>query len=89
MKGQDIINNASEVVTKIPSKGRDELALATHARLLEIHARALAAHCECLSMNAENMWAAITNGRSVYLQKDYLTMMTKWGLINEKYEPTI
>jgi hypothetical protein len=40
-------------------------------------------------MNAENMWAAIANATPAYLQGDYISIMVKWGIVDEKGKPTI
>jgi len=63
--------------------------LKLHTMTMNLHIRALACHCECLGMNAENMWAAIANSDPVYTDKHYYEAMNKWGLTNEKGEPTI
>jgi len=67
----------------------DRNLLERHIVSLSQHSRALAAHCECLAMNAENMWAAIVNESPRYLEKDYVKLMVKWGLIDEKGNPLI
>ena len=88
MKGKKIIDDATSA-WGTPGLDPNNLVLATHAKLLEIHARALACHCECLGMNAENCQAAMLGRGPVYSDDSYLVCMVKWGLINEKYEPTI
>ncbi|MBE3140246.1 MAG: hypothetical protein IMZ53_06655 [Thermoplasmata archaeon] len=89
MKGIDILNEASKALAQIPTELRNELSLATHARLLELHARVLACHCECLGMNAENAQRTILGQSMSYRDDSYLDCMKKWGLINEEGIPTI
>ena len=60
-----------------------------HNKLLEIHSRSLACHCECLGMNAENCIAACVDATPPYKDAHYYKTMQKWGLIDEKGEPTI
>ena len=56
-----------------------------------IHSRALAAHCECLGMTARNDYLLSLNEEYVlpYQNEDFIKVMQKWGLINEKGEPLI
>jgi len=70
--------------------GNTELHLQfAHIQMLGLHARALACHCECLGMNAENSMAVCGNYPPPYNDAAYYSVMQKWGLINEKGEPTI
>ena len=52
--------------------------------MLQTPSKALACHCECLGMNAENMWAAISNQNPLYRSQDYYRIMEKWGLLDEE-----
>jgi len=63
--------------------------LRSHHKMLNLHARALACHCECLGMNAENSWAVCCNTTPPYNQSHYMEVLAKYGLVNEKGEPTI
>ena len=90
MKGKKIIENALVMMIKEDTvKGLDGINLSMHSQLLELHARALACHCECLGMNAENCQRAMLGQSPAYSDDSYLVCMTKWGLMNEKGEPTI
>jgi hypothetical protein len=91
MKGKEAIENAVQQMRDecYEEKYRTMVGTEAHIMLLEIHSRALACHCECLAMNAENMWAAIANATPPYTQKAYLSIMVKWGLVDEKGMPTI
>ena len=60
----------------------------TNEKLTELHIRAIACHCECLGMNAQNVWNVIANVEPTYNDGHYHQIMQKWGLMNEKGEPT-
>ena len=64
-------------------------ALKLHEQTMLLHMRALACHCECLGMNAENCFAVSLGKQPPYGDDSYLTVMKKWGLINEKGESEI
>lgn len=54
-----------------------------------LHVRALACHCECMGMNAENFSAVNAGGPDIpYSDAHYYQTMQKWGLIDDKGEPT-
>jgi len=89
MKGDEIINDALKMVFESNEENGFAIGQMCHSQLLEIHSRALAAHCECLGMNAENCSAASLNYKPPYNDDHYLTVMKKWGLINEKGEVII
>lgn len=88
MRGKEFIEKAAEQV-KSGDHATSVIVECTHTQLLELHARALACHCECLAMNAANCARACENLPMVYPDSDYYHVMRKWGLINEKGEPTI
>lgn len=70
----------------------DKVAQATfkvHEDMMRLHFRALACHCECLGMNAENCRAMCIGKVTPYDDDSYLATMRKWGLIDEKGNPTI
>lgn len=70
----------------------DEVSQATfkaHTYMLALHTKALACHCECLGMNAENSWAICRDFAPPYTDVHYSKVMQKWGLIDEKGEPTL
>jgi hypothetical protein len=76
-------------MNEIPFDMTARVALESHENIMCLHARALACHCECLGMNAENS-AAICAGEIVpYNDKRYGEAMEKWGLTDEKGNPTI
>ena len=52
--------------------------------ILNIHARALSCHCECLGMNALNMMQVINDKVPSYNDCDYVRVMKRYGLINDK-----
>lgn len=60
-----------------------------HEAVMGLHIKALACHCECLGMNAENSFACCANNPIPYGDDDYLTVMKKWGLINDKGKPIV
>ena len=90
MKGEEVIQSTS-ILMKICKSSEEEigLSISAHSKLLEIHSRSLACHCECLGMNAENS-AAVCAGEIIpYNDKRYSEAMEKWGLTDEKGNPTI
>lgn len=90
IKGRDIIDVTASKTLKAGSVAEMEVITAHgHMELLELHARAIACHCECLGMNAENCQRASLGQSMAYSDDSYLTCMNKWGLMNEKGEPTI
>jgi hypothetical protein len=92
MTGQEIIKATDEEIKAwgYEDSKISELRLDAHTRLLELHARALACHCECLGMNAENSHACCIGSQQIpYGDDSYLQVMKKWGIINEKGEPSI
>lgn len=56
--------------------------------MYNLHAHALTCHCECLGMNAENSVAVCENRVPPYRDADYFATVKKWGLTNDKGEPT-
>lgn len=56
---------------------------------IENHTRALAAHCECLATNVANMICVMQNAPAAYPDSHYYQVLQKWGLIDEKGEPTL
>jgi len=78
-------SSISEIVAKEIAKQREQGI----EKILNLHVRALACHCECLGMNAENAIAVCGNYTPPYNDADYYSVMQKWGLMNEKGEPTI
>jgi len=64
-------------------------ANAAHIKALQLHAKAMAAHCECMMLNSHNFAEVCKNGNEFYTDDAYLSVMRKWGLINEKGEPLI
>ena len=93
MKGQEIIDEFEDGIKKVSPDTINRiqvLAASAQMKMFDVHARATGALCECLGMNADNMIAAIANSRIVpYSSGHYQEMMMKWGLIDEKGEPTI
>lgn len=57
--------------------------------IMNLHVRAMACHCECMGMNAENSWSICMNQTPPFAHDSYLTVMRKWGLVNEKGESII
>jgi len=53
------------------------------------HSKALACHCECLGMNAENSISVCNDTKPPFRNNNYVFTLHKWGLTNEKGEPTI
>ena len=91
MKGKEVIQSIGKFIpdSAVNAEGTFHATMVAHIKLMEIHSRALAAHCKCLGMNAENCCAASLNYTPPYNDDHYLTVMKKWGLINEKGEPMI
>jgi hypothetical protein len=97
MKGKDIINGLEKNISMLENieANVDKVILATNVvniastEVMEIHSRALAAHCECLTMSSENDSRLFRNIPVYYTDSDFLSVMVKWGLIDEKREPLI
>ena len=90
--GQKIIKDFSSTAFGIDpgiQKTIQFSAAKAQMQLHDIHARAIACHCECMGMNAENSMAVCANKSIPYADDAYLQTMQKWGLVNEKGEPTI
>ena len=62
--------------------------LRQHELTMRLHVRALACHSECLGMNAENASAVCMDTIAPYGENAYYEVMQKWGLIDDKLEPT-
>lgn len=67
----------------------DKELLALHAIMMDKYIAVTACHCECLGMNAENCAAVCIGGTAPYNDSHYYQVMQKWGLVNEKGEPSI
>ena len=83
-----IIDEVLEQVKEL-QLGETQATVTAHIALLAIHIKALACHCECLGMNAENSSAICQDRNPPFDSISYDTVMQKWGLTNEKGEPTI
>ena len=57
--------------------------------LMELHVRALCAHSECLGINASNFYNVVNNLPPQFDSRYYTEILQKWGLINDKGEPTL
>lgn len=82
----------SEKQMKVYRKALEEMELQrieSIEKLINLNARALACHCECLGMNAENAISVCDDRRPPYSDDNYLLVMKKWGLVNEKGESII
>ena len=56
--------------------------------LLALHCRALCAHAECLGLNSANFYCIVKNDAPCYSDETFSQVLMKWGLIDEKGEPT-
>jgi len=89
MKGEEVIQHTANLTKLATNEELPKLSEAAHTKLMEIHARTLACHCECLGMNAENSFAICLGKPIPYSGDSYFAVMLKWGLIDEKGNPTI
>jgi len=77
--------NIREIVAEEVAKAKED----SFIKIFNLHVRALSCHCECLGMNAENALAICRNQVPPYDDTNYSIVLHKWGLTNEKGEPTI
>ena len=92
MTGAKIIKMFEDTINKKdPSLMSKVQVMAANAQMKihDLHARVIACHCECLGMNAENMLSAINGSIAPFGQEFYLTVMQKWGMVDEKGEVII
>jgi len=86
MKASDVIKNFNYHIKSInPELLNKAQVVAAEAQfsINDISSRAMGCHCECLGMNAENSIAACS-GKAPPYSDDYLKIMQKWGLLDEK-----
>lgn len=56
--------------------------------IMKLHVRAMSCHCECMAMNVGDMQAVVAGVVPPYTDTHYYQIMQKWGLIDDKGEPT-
>lgn len=60
-----------------------------HELFMHLLSRSIACHCECMGMQSDNAHAVGLDQTPPYSSMQFQSVLQKWGLVNEKGEPTI
>ena len=72
------------------SFAKDSLeALKVHTDLMKLHYQAIGCHSEVMGMMSENMLSACTGAQPMFGILHFREVLTRWGMLNLKGEPTI
>ena len=59
-----------------------------YEEIISLNARAMCAHSECLGLNSTNFWCIVQDQAPIYDTRHFGEILQKWGLVDEKGEPT-
>lgn len=64
-------------------------ALDIHKDMMKLHYKAIGCHCETMGMMSENMLSACLGQQPMFSILHFREVMRRWGMTDEKGEPTI